>query len=273
MKTRLVALIDFSPQTETILKFTRQWSEIIDAEILLVHQVTYAVPALADNESRLKIIQFEKGKAIAGLNKIIAKYFGKNNPVAYEIYDKSLVNSLKYSLGKNYNDIVILGTKGSGVFKRYFMGSTALKVIDNLNCLVVTVPPDYEAHLPQTLTVSVTHKVPLNRNAFNNFLYEIHDFIELVRFISIVTPGENVTKSHDYLMNLTRECEHNIPCTYDIFEGDSAFEEIKTFITENPNTMLVVQKGSRTITDQLFRKFFINDLVHNSSIPLIVVPN
>jgi hypothetical protein len=74
MKTRLVVLIDFSPQNEVIVKLAKRWSEIINAEILLIHQVTYIVPALADSESRMKIIQYEKGKAVAGLNKLIKKY-------------------------------------------------------------------------------------------------------------------------------------------------------------------------------------------------------
>ena len=273
METRLIVLLDFSPQTETILKLVKQWSGIINTEILLIHQVTYAVPALADSKSRLKIIRFEKGKAIAELNKLIVRYFGKKNKkVDYEIFENNLVNSLKYRIGKNYNDIVILGTKGAGIFKKYFMGSTALKVIDNLNCLIVTVPPFYEAHLPQTLTVSVTHKYPLNRNAFNTFLTTVQEFIELVHFISIITPEDNLKKSHEYLLNLSQECQHNIPCAYDSFEGESAFKEIRKFVHENPNTMLVVQKGSRNLTDHLFRKFLINELIHDSSLPLIIIP-
>lgn len=272
MKTRLVVLIDFSPQNEVIVKLAKRWSEIINAEILLIHQVTYAVPALADSESRIKIIQYEKGKAIAELNKLIQKHFEKNNSVNYEIFEKNLIPTLKNMLGKKYQDIVMIGTGGSGIFKKYFMGSTALKIIDDLNCQTIAVPPDFETHFPQTLTVAVTHKYPLNRNAFNNFLGEIKNFIELVHFISIVTPDENVKKSHEYLLNLTQECQHKIPCSYDIFEGESAFKEIKKFVQENPNTMLVVQKGSRTITDHLFRKLLINDLVHDNSLPLIIIP-
>lgn len=273
MKTRLVVLIDFSPQTDVILKLVKKWSEIINAEILLIHQVTFAVPALADNESRIKIIQFEKGKAIAELNNFIQKHFGKNSNVNYEIFEKNLVSSLKDLLGKKYNDLVIIATEGSGIFKKYFMGSTALKIIDDLNYLTVAIPPFYEAHFPQTLTVAVTHKYPLNKKIFSEFLGSVQSFIELLHFVSIVTPDENLNKEHEYLLNLTRECENNIPCTYDIFEGKSAFDEIKKFVQDNPNTMLVVQKGSRTFTDQLFRKFMINDLVHDSSLPLIVVPN
>ena len=273
MKTRLVVLIDFSPQNEVIVKLAKRWSEIIKAEILLIHQVTYAVPALADSESRMKIIQYEKGKAIAELNKLIQKHFEKNDSVNYEIFEKNLIPSLKNLLGKNYQDIVMIGTERSGIFTKYFMGSTALKIIDDLNCQTIAVPPDFETHFPQTLTVAVTQKYPLNRIAFNNFLGVIKNFIEQVHFISIITPDENVKKSHEYLLNLTQECQHKIPCTYDIFEGESAFKEIKKFVQENPNTMLVVQKGSRTISDHLFRKFFINDLVHDNSLPLIIIPS
>lgn len=36
--------------------------------------------------------------------------------------------------------------------------------------------------------------------------------------------------------------------------------------------MLVVQKGSRLLTDQLFRQFLINELVYEGQTPLIVLP-
>ena len=273
MKSRLVVLIDFSPQNEIIVKLAKRWSEIINAEILLIHHVTYAVPALADSESRMKIIQYEKGKAIAELNKLIQKHFDRNNSVDYEIFEKNLIPSLKNMLGKKYQDIVMLATEGSGIFKKYFMGSTALKIIDDLNWQTIAVPPDFETHFPQSLTVAVTHKYPLNKNAFYNFLGVIKNFIEQVHFISVVTPADNLKKTHEYLVNLSQECKHNIPCTYDLFEGESAFGEISKFVHENPHTMLVVQKGSRTISDHLFRKFLINDMVHDSSLPLIIIPS
>jgi nucleotide-binding universal stress UspA family protein len=272
MNPRLMVLIDFSPQTEVILKLAKRWSEIIKAEILLIHQVTYAVPALADSDTRTKIIQFEKGKVNTELNNLIRKHFGKTDTVDFEIFEKNLIPSLKKLVGKKFNDIVMLGTEGSGILKKYFMGSTALKIIDELNWLTITVPPFYETHFPQTLTVAVTHKYPLNRKIFSNFLGTIQNFIEQVHFLSIVTPGENVKKAHEYLLNLTQECEHNIPCTYDLFEGSSAFDAVKNFVLDNPNTLLVVQKGSRNLSDHLFRKFFINDLVYDSSLPLIIIP-
>ena len=166
----------------------------------------------------------------------------------------------------------MIGTGRSGIFKKYFMGSMALKIIDELNGVTIAVPPDFETHFPHNLTIAVTYKYPLNRNAFSTFLGAIKNFIESVHFISIVLPGEKLNKAHEYLLNLTHECEHNIHCTYDIFEGESAFQEIKNFVMDNPNTMLVVQKGSRTISDHFLRKFLINDLVHDNSLPLIVIP-
>jgi hypothetical protein len=131
MKTRLVVLIDFSPQNEVIVKLAKRWSEIINAEILLIHQVTYAVPALADSESRMKIIQYEKGKAIAELNKLIQKHFDKNNSVDYEIFEKNLIPSLKNMLGKNYQDIVMIGTERSGIFKNILWVALRSKLLTN----------------------------------------------------------------------------------------------------------------------------------------------
>ncbi len=197
MKTRLVVLLDFSPQTEVLLKLAKKWSEIINSEVLVIHQITYSVPAMADIVSRRRIILFEKNKALTELNSLIKKHFDKNFPVDVQIFEKELIVSLKNFLGKKYNDLVILGTEGAGIFKKYFIGSTALKIIDKLNFTIITVPPHYEVHTPQTLTVAVTYRYPLNRKLFNDFLKVVQDFIELVHFISVVTPDDNLKKSHE----------------------------------------------------------------------------
>ncbi|MNE57231.1 hypothetical protein D3C80_1521830 [compost metagenome] len=57
-----------------------------------------------------------------------------------------------------------------------------------------------------------------------------------------------------------------------IYEGNNPFDDIKKIINNKNDEMLIVQKGSRHLTDQLFRKFLINELVYEGQTPLIVLP-
>jgi hypothetical protein len=57
-----------------------------------------------------------------------------------------------------------------------------------------------------------------------------------------------------------------------IYEGNNPFNDIKKVINNNNGQMLIVQKGSRLLTDHFFRKFLINELVYEGQTPLVVLP-
>jgi len=57
-----------------------------------------------------------------------------------------------------------------------------------------------------------------------------------------------------------------------IYEGNNPFEDIKKVINNKIDELLIVQKGSRLLTDQLFRRFLINELVYEGQTPMIVLP-
>ena len=46
-----------------------------------------------------------------------------------------------------------------------------------------------------------------------------------------------------------------------IYEGHNSFDDIKKVINNKIDEMMIVQKGSRLLTDQFFRKFLINESI------------
>lgn len=57
-----------------------------------------------------------------------------------------------------------------------------------------------------------------------------------------------------------------------IYKGRNRISEIKKVINNKEEELLIVQKGSRLLTDHIFRKFLINELVYEGQTPLIVLP-
>lgn len=273
MKTRLVVLIDFSPYTAVVTEFAKKWNEILNTEILFIHKLNFPFPGLAIEEERENLIEFEKGKVISDLEAIIKSNFHDDKKVSYKIIEKGLINSLPTCLGNEYNDILFLGLKENGVLKKIFIGSTTLKIIEQINYTTITIPFEFKHFIPKSLTIALNIKYPLNKIAFNGLLKAVGSFIEKITFVSVITPKDNFKKNHDYLMKLTHEYNSIINSSFELVKGESVSNEIKEFINMNPETMLVVQKGTRSITDQLFRKFMINDLLSDSSIPIIIVPS
>lgn len=272
MKTRLVLLIDFSPYTETLIKFAQKWCQLIDAEILLVHQVYYTLPAMTDMESRQRIINYEKSKALEKLNLLARDNFKTSAKTSCKVIESALTFTLPKILTGNYNDFIIVGTKGAGLFSKFLLGSTTIKVIEKLNYTTIVLPLSHHNNTPKVLTVATHYKFPLNKIDFNIFLTVTEKFIEAIRFISVKTPNDDYNKTETYLKTLHDEYGNQIAASYKIFTGDSVSGELKNYIKKNPATLMVAQKGSRAISDHLFRKFIINELVNDSSLPLIILP-
>lgn len=272
MKTNLIVLVDFSSYSETLLKFAKKWSELTGAEIMLVHKVTYAIPALADSGSRKSIIQYEKEKALTSLRSLANDNHLPQAKTSYQVFETGLTSTLLKSMEGNYNDLILAGLKGGGTLSKILFGSTTLQVIEELNKITIALPVKLQNYAPKILTVATHYKFPLNKNTLKHFLKNYAVFAESIQFISIKSPDENYKKCHEYLLNLSQEFNHILPSSFELFEGVSALAEIKNFTSENPNTMVVVQKGSRSFSDYLFRKFFINELINNFSLPLIILP-
>ncbi len=275
MKVRLVVLIDFSVYAHAVLELAGKWAAAIGAEIHIVHQTAGLTPGFSDKDTRNELRQQETTETHTKLKKLAESRVPLNVPVSYTVGHDHLLNILENTLNGKTNDFVILGVKGTGFLKRVLMGSMATKVIDSVNVPVIAVPDKLCAGtkklcnlLPRKIYVTVHESFSLNREAFSAFLNVFSSVIRQLEFIT-VTSG---TDDNKLLTELTEEYAPQFPAGYSIFEGNNAFEEICKNVQTDNDTVLLVQRGSRSFTDQIFRKFLINQLVHDGSIPLVILP-
>jgi nucleotide-binding universal stress UspA family protein len=272
MKTRLIVLIDFSPYSETLLHLANEWGKLLHAHLLIMHQVPGLVPALADRESRRHIIEFEKEKATARLMDLVHNIVSDTLMVTYHVSEKSLLVSLSKILKQRHEDLLLMGLKGTNTLKKLLIGSTVTKVVEYLNHITVAVPVHVGHFIPEKLIVAVSERYPLNEEAFGFMVHSFKGRIVHIEFVAVVAPEEDAKVSSDYLEHLCARYQSEAHSTFKIFKGESAFKEIKAYVQQEQCSMLVVQKGSRSFSDQLFRKFLINELVHDGSMPLIIIP-
>lgn len=267
-KNRIITLIDFSEYSETLIKFSSEFSKIIDSEVVFVHQVLTVTPIMADLESRKILIEIDKNNALDKLKALTKKYYFKNAELF--VSDKIILGILDELKSDNYFDWAFVGLKGTGFLKKIFIGSTALKVIEDSELLTVAIPIQKEIFIPQKLIVSVYYKFPINIAQFNILLSNLSEQIKEIEFISVITENDDEDESIKYLLHLTlMYSEYH--AAMNPFKGKDAFSEIVDYMEDKKYSFLVVQQGSRSLTDSLFRKFLINELVYSSSIPLIVL--
>ncbi|KEO72978.1 universal stress protein [Anditalea andensis] len=273
MKTRLIVLIDFS--ADNLFYIAGLWARALKADLYLIHQVPGLIPSLADGESRALIIEEEKKNALIKLKSKTTSYFPQVKEIQYHVSEQSISTTINSLPAKNegFQNIVITGLKKRGFLEQLIFGSTATRIIDDTDYPIIAIPSKITAVLPEKIILALSYRYPLNHKAYHELLNTFDRTIKQCEIITVITPKDNEAESEAYLQRLTSDLQLEIPTTYRLFKGDDHFEEIKNHIViQSSRSILVVQKGSRTLTDQIFRKFFINEIVHDGSIPLVVLP-
>jgi hypothetical protein len=272
MKKRFIVLIDFSEYSRNLIKYAYEWSEKVNAELLLVHQTTVLAPVLTDNESRKNIAEHADKEALRNLMLLAKELIPSTIKVSFNVSENNLQHSLSILLKEPFDHLIFAGIKGTGLLKKLFLGSTTLQVIDNVKNCIVAMPKEIDTFTHEKIYVAVSDKHPLNISELYKFLSFIDHKNTKITFFYLAKPNEESKGIKTHLNELTKMFSHEYEVSFVIYEGNDPFTDIKKVINNKIDEILVVQKGSRLLTDQLFRRFLINELVYEGQTPLIVLP-
>lgn len=272
MKKRFIVLVDFSAYSENLLKYACDWSQRIGAELLLVHQTVVLTPAFTDRKSRAGIARQINAEALERLRELRETLLPPEITVSYSVSENPLHSFLPVLLSNPFDNLIFVGLKGAGLLKKFFIGSFAVQVIEMADNIVAAIPKGVSTFSPEKLFVAISKKQAFNIPAFGHFLGFAGEGIKNITFFHLAIPGEDCSGVEKHLGELATRFSENFNAVYAIYEGNNAFEDIKQLINDKTEEMLVVQKGSRLLADQLFRKFLINELVYEGRTPLVVLP-
>lgn len=269
LKKRFIVLIDFSVYSSNLLKYAYDFSKQINAELLLVHQTTVLAPAIANNEIKKRITQLTNYEALLKLKELVKTVLPPNTEVDYSVSEVPLQWTLSWLLDKRFENLIFIGLKGTGLLKRLFIGSVAAKLIENTNNIIVAMPKDIAHFSHEKIFVEITNKHYLNILKSNVYLNYMFKNAASITFFYLAKPSENTQHIEKQFKDLSKSFTDKLKTSFTIY---NSFAEIKKEINNKIEEILIVQKGSRLLTDQLFRKFLINELVFEGQTPLIVLP-
>ena len=133
-------------------------------------------------------------------------------------------------------------------------------------------PKEIDTFSHEKIFVAVTEKHPLNILELNKFLNLIDSKNTSITFFYLAKPNEKTKGIEKHLRELCAMFVDRFNTDFAIYEGNNPFEDIKKVINNKIDELLIVQKGSRLLTEQLFRRFLINELVYEGQTPMIVLP-
>lgn len=274
MKNRFIILVDFSDYSVNQIRFAKKWSKITDGEIVLVHHTTPLIPTMTDEKSKEEIRQHTNRTAREELIKLAAQTVSDTSNFGYLASEKDTEEILKDLLKEQQrNNIIVIGLRGTNnTLRKILMGSFALNIIETTKNIVVTLPKDASQFESTSLFAAVNKNYPFNIKYFDKLLASFGDSTPSVNFFSIVKKGENTADAKAHLNELENHYKGNAETTQRVIEGDNTLTEIKDLLQNHPNSLLVIQKGSRLFADKIFRRFLVNDLMHDGNIPLVILP-
>jgi hypothetical protein len=272
MKKRFILLIDFSESSSNLIQYASDWTQQAKAELLLVHQTIILAPALTDNQSRQQITQYANDEALKKLTTLVRKLIPVTVEVSFQVSESPLQFTLTKLLAEKFDNLIFAGLKGTGLLKKIFLGNVVLQIIENTKNIIVAMPKEISAFSHEKIFVAVTDKHPLNLLELNKFLNFIDKENTRITFFYLAKPYEKTKGIEIQLKYLSGLFADKFDTNFAIYEGNNPFEDIKKVINNKIDEILVVQKGSRFLTDQLFRKFLINELVYEGQTPLIILP-
>lgn len=272
MKKRFIVLVDFSDGSENLLKYAYDWSAQNFAELLLIHQFVVAMPSLADDLVRQNLSRHAHDVTVSKLEEFAQKVLPETGRVSYFASVDHIKNILNTVLQDEFENIIFVGSREVGFLKKIFAENMAIQVIENTKEIVVAMPKEIASFTHEKIFVAVTEKHPLNILELNNFLRFIDETKTTITFFNLAKPDEETGEIEKHLRDLSKLFAERYNTGYAIFEGHNAFNDIKKVINNKIDEILIVQRGSRLLSDQIFRKFLINELVNESQTPLVVLP-
>ncbi len=272
MKKRFIILIDFSDQTSNLIRYACDWSRQANAKLMLVHETIVIAPSLIDSESREQITQEANNAAFQKMKALTDELIPSSIEVSFSISESHIQTTLNNLLAEPFENYIFAGLSGTGIIKQILIGSVTLQIIENINNTVIAMPKDIYKFSHEKIFVAVTETHPLNILELNKVLNLMDEAETCITFFYLAKPKEDTSGIELILNDLAKLFTDRYETKTAIYKGRNRISEIKKVINDREEELLIVQKGSRLLTDQIFRKFLINELVYEGQIPLIVLP-
>lgn len=267
-KNRLVALVDLSEDTKLLYPSIQHFSSLIEGDIVLAHEITKIFPAIVDSEQKRILMADEKKEAIKKLE-LQTKAFEN---IAYNLMvtERNVVEFISEYTSIDYNDWVITGLKKHDSIMHYFTKGTIQKIIDETDFIKVILPCDKEITSVTKVKFATHYKFPVNHIKLKTVIDALSKKIEHITFFTIMNDHDDETKINHHLEELKSHFP-NLNIKTKIIHSNDSFAKIEH--VTNPETLLIIQKGTRNLIDIISRKFTTNNILKSKLTPLLILPS
>lgn len=267
-KNRLVALVDLSEVSKPLYPSIHHFSTLIDGDVVLAHEVTRIFPAFVDSDQKRVLMAEEKKDAIKKLKEQTNAF--ENKAFDLMVTERNVVEFINDYTSVDYDDWVVTGLKPHDSIIHYFNKGTIQKIIDETDFIKVILPCDKEITSVTKIKFATHYKFPVNHTKLETVINSLSHNINHITFFTIMNDHDDLEKANEHLEKL-QLLFPNLNIKTKVIHSNNSFSEIEH--VTNPETLLIIQKGTRNLVDVISRKFTTNSVLKSKLTPLLILPN
>lgn len=196
----------------------------------------------------------------------------KHGKIEWKIVNGKVSSALATLANKLSALMIIVGTNGASGFEKYWMGSTAVRVVQDAPCPVLSIRAGFDFHkqlerivVPIRVNSRSRQKVPPASSMAKVFGSEVHllGLLELKEEEGALRTY--VSQSADYM---ERE---GVSCKYLIREYSNYSETVLGYADEVKADLVVINTEQDRFISQLFLGTNAQQIVHKSQIPVLCI--
>lgn len=282
MKAKHILLpTDFSANARNAIDYAIFLFEKEQCVFHILHAFEVGASSLSSTMGKAKdtrLFRAIKEESERDIKSIISQLESSNKNSLHTFEGFSIADSLVNAIGKTTVNkgiqYIFMGTKGSSALKEVFMGSSTVKVIQNIDfCPIIAVPENYNFDLP-------------NEIAFATNFEHIYSEVELIPLISLaklcdskihivhIDTGKKLQAHQKTAKNLLTERLHGIKHNFEEVNGHSTISvAIHNYAHENESIgMIAMVNYWHSFFEKLIKENVIKRVAFNTEVPFLIFP-
>jgi nucleotide-binding universal stress UspA family protein len=250
---KILVPTDFSEQATYAAELAAHLAHALKAELTFLHVVVDATMptvhytgeiALPDMQDRLYVLKLiERGKE--QMTELLERKELEGLTVHTEVHVGDIYYGVRELVTSKEMDLVVMGTKGSGGFEEFLIGSNAERIVRHATCPVITIHERMKSFRFNNIVFATSLK---DKNVCAPMLLELTKaFSARIHIVRVNTPN-NFKSDHEsrpVLEEFAKECGFE---SYDVSVYNDASEEagILNFAEEKGADLIAMATHGRT---------------------------
>ena len=263
MKT-IVYPTDYSTNSKAALKYAYNMASHMEMRLVVTH--VYDYPTVLGTEgldepfprSKENAFDRHRSKLEGFCLENLGRDFMNPNITLEPVENKSVVKGIISVADQWHAYLIVMGMKGSNVFRKILMGGTTQHLIEKAPCPVLSIPKETSYRLPKTI-VYATDFEEEDVYAIRKLAEMAAQFDAVIKVVHISTKEEYKGEMQlEWFKELLLQKVNSELIEFELLFTDSIFETLRVYVGDSNADLIVMLERER---EGFIKKWFHQDLV------------